>query len=267
MRVDGRKAQRRYSPKIEALEALRMLDAASAGLLPLAAERATLPSTVAPPEGIDASPATWDLALDQADLADLLPSLARVEPADATAAESSPAAVESGLNQMSRYLARTWARAGVPLQQADDCTQAVYATLLQNLGRDEFDRVLSDVGTRGIPQVLSRETEFGPDFFRAIDMVKKRALRQKSHLALDDQVDVAAPVGSDGASEGWKGALQEAISRSLNTREADLIQATLMGFSPAEIASQWGVAPKTVSNEKTRALAKLRTALIADLDA
>jgi DNA-binding CsgD family transcriptional regulator len=34
-----------------------------------------------------------------------------------------------------------------------------------------------------------------------------------------------------------------------------------MGKTPAEIADQWGVAPKTVSNEKTRVLQKLRLAL------
>ena len=34
-----------------------------------------------------------------------------------------------------------------------------------------------------------------------------------------------------------------------------------MGKTPAEIAQQWGVAPKTVSNEKTRVLQKLRDIL------
>ena len=54
---------------------------------------------------------------------------------------------------------------------------------------------------------------------------------------------------------------KEAIEKKLNPREAALIQDTLMGKTPAEIASQWGVAPKTVSNEKTRVLQKLRLAL------
>jgi DNA-binding CsgD family transcriptional regulator len=44
-----------------------------------------------------------------------------------------------------------------------------------------------------------------------------------------------------------------------------VIQETLQGRSPAEIAAQWGIAPKTVSNEKTRAFQKLRDFLIADL--
>ena len=41
-------------------------------------------------------------------------------------------------------------------------------------------------------------------------------------------------------------------------REASLVYDTLMGKTPAEIALQWGVAPKTVSNEKTRVIQKLR---------
>ncbi len=47
----------------------------------------------------------------------------------------------------------------------------------------------------------------------------------------------------------------------MNPREAALIEDTLMGKTPAEIAVQWGVAPKTVSNEKTRVIQKLRAAL------
>jgi DNA-binding CsgD family transcriptional regulator len=38
-----------------------------------------------------------------------------------------------------------------------------------------------------------------------------------------------------------------------------------MGKTPSEIALQWGVAPKTVSNEKTRVIQKLRDALVAEM--
>jgi DNA-binding CsgD family transcriptional regulator len=48
----------------------------------------------------------------------------------------------------------------------------------------------------------------------------------------------------------------------LGPREAALIAAMLAGQTPAEIAAQWGVASKTVSNEKTRAPHKLRDSLV-----
>ncbi len=264
MKGEGRKTRRRsYSPKVEALEALRLLDAAAPALAPLTVDHAPLPATpvpiAPPPPSPSAGHDAWDAALGQTALADL------IAPRGASTAPPDASSVNSGLNQLNRYLSRAWSRAGIPVQQHDDCTQAVYATMLQNLGRTGFDQLLADVGQNGVREVLSRETSLGPDFFRAVDMVKKRAMRQRSHLALDDQNDLAAPLGSDGAAESWRGALQEAIARSLNPREADLIQATLKGYSPAEIASQWGVAPKTVSNEKTRALQKLREALVAEL--
>jgi DNA-directed RNA polymerase specialized sigma24 family protein len=141
--------------------------------------------------------------------------------------------------------------------------------MLQNLGRPGFDRLAGSVGRQGVRVVLNRDTPDGPDFFRAIDMVKKRAQRERAFQPLDERVaDLAAVSGSDGASESaaWRGALDDAIDHHLNAREASLIRDTLLGKSPAEIAHSWGVAPKTVSNEKTRALHKLREALTADLD-
>ena len=73
----------------------------------------------------------------------------------------------------------------------EDCSQAVYTTMLQQLGRDQFDALISDVGHSGIKDVFSRETNEGLDFFRAVDMVKKRALRERVYQSLD-AVDVPA---------------------------------------------------------------------------
>jgi RNA polymerase sigma factor (sigma-70 family) len=205
------------------------------------------------------SEAAWDAALDSAHLSDLL------APDD----QPSEAEIASGLSQLNRYLSRAWFRGGIAVQLQDDCTQAVFETLLQNMGRPGFDRLAGEVGRHGVREVLNRDTADGPDFFRAVDMVKKRAQRERSHQPLDERVaELAAVSGTDGASESatWRGALNDAIDHHLNAREASLIRDTLLGKSPAEIASSWGVAPKTVSNEKTRAIHKLREALTAELD-
>lgn len=265
MQGEGRKPRRRYSPKVEALEALRMLDAAATGLLPLAAEFGASTESIATTGSLAPVHAAWDVALDHADLFTTPAGDSRPVEVATAPVQDDPEALQAGLRQMSRYLARSWARAGIGPQHFEDCSQAVYTTLLQQFGRDGFDQTLAEIGRHGIPKILNRDTERGPDFFRAIDMVKKRTLRQKSHLALDDQFDLPESAGADGASADWRGALNDAITRSLNAREADLIQATLQGFSPAEIATRWGVAPKTVSNEKTRALGKLREALCAEM--
>ena len=259
MKREG-KRRRSYRPTLEALEALRLLSSATQSLPELAVERDVVSGTAAIP--LDAptsvgSDAVWDEVLTQSRLADFLaPELSR-SPIDAHD-------LQAGLTQLNRYLSRAWYRAGVASQMHDDCSQAVFVSLLQNLGRDRFDRMVGDIGRLGIKDVLSRETPEGPDFFRAIDTVKKRAQRERTYQPLDS-IDVPdAPNGED-ARALWRGALQEVIDQSLTPREASLVYDSLEGKTPAEIAQAWGVAPKTVSNEKTRVIQKLRDALVTDL--
>ncbi len=75
------------------------------------------------------------------------------------------ATIRDGLSQLNRYLGRAWSRAGIAPQQHEDCTQAVYETLLEQLGRTGFDHLASDVGQHGVRVVLNRDTSEGPDFF------------------------------------------------------------------------------------------------------
>ena len=233
---------------MEALEALRLFSGAAASLPGVAIDSGTMQAPLASPSPTSSSN-TWDAAL--VNLLGPSPSLV------------SPQTFQAGLTQLDRYLATTWARAGITPQRGEDCTQAVYLTLLENLGRDRFDHLAADVGQFGIREVLSRETADGPVFFRAIDTVKKRAQRERSVQSLDQVAEI--PSAQSTEPTHWRDALHEAISLTLNPRETAVIQETLQGRSPAEIAAQWGIAPKTVSNEKTRAFQKLRDFLIADL--
>jgi DNA-directed RNA polymerase specialized sigma24 family protein len=260
--------RRSYRPTVEALEALRLLSSALQSAPDLPAVGAVLTSAPTPlAHELPGPGEAWDAALDQThlDLADLLGPTTQ----DRTAAVPQPDLgaqgrdVQAGLMQLNRYLGRAWFRAGIPVQHHDDATQAVYVTLLQNLGRDRFDALAADIGRLGIRDVLSRETPEGPDFFRAIDTVKKRVQRERTYQPID-AVEVASPAPGEDALALWRSALQEVIDQSLTPREASLVYDTLMGKTPAEIAQQWGVAPKTVSNEKTRVIQKLRDALVTD---
>ncbi len=272
-----KRKQRRYSPTVERLEEVRLLSAATQAhpLASLAAEHdmlSDLPGAVSH-LGVGAHPfssATWDAALEQTDILGSAEASSPLAPSAETTASSAISAgpqatvdlkaLNSGLTQLNKYLSRAWYRAGISPQLHDDSSQAVYATLLQNLGRSSFDSLIADVGHSGIKDVFTRETSEGLAFFRAVDMVKKRVQRERVHQSLDS-VDVAGPIDSHGPGGSRRQALLEAIERTLSPREAALIRDTLMGKSPAEIADEWGVAPKTVSNEKTRVLQKLRLAL------
>lgn len=268
---EKRRTRRSYRPTVESMEALRLLSSAApaAPLTGFTAEHHALPepATPAPPPNHDlgaVSSETWDAALVQTHLADLLSGRVRVStPVDSAQPVKTldPADLASGLNQLDKYLTRSWYRAAIPAQLHEDCSQAVYATLLQHLGRDRFDGLIADVGHSGIRDVLSRETNEGLDFFRAVDMVKKRAQREKTHQSIDLMDLPASPANTQ--MKAWREALREAIDHSLSPREASLINETLMGRTPAEIALSLGVAPKTISNEKTRVIQKLREVLRA----
>jgi RNA polymerase sigma factor (sigma-70 family) len=275
-----KRRNRRYSPTVERLEAMRLLSSATEAhpLTSLAAQHDVhKDSTGAAPDlaGIAhaVSSATWDAALVQTELADIFGPAAGSTTATNSAgsatstnvsasasATADTQALTSGLTQLNKYLSRAWYRAGISPQLHDDSTQAVYATLLQNLGRGNVDSLITDIGNSGIKDVFTRETSEGLAFFRAVDMVKKRAQRERIHQSLDS-IDVASAADDQSETASQRVALQEAIEKKLNPREAALIQDTLMGKTAAEIASQWGVASKTVSNEKTRVLQKLRLAL------
>ena len=262
MSGENRGSKRAYRPRLEGLESLQLpsglaqtpvdVGAALGVALPLSSTQVPTSTTDPGLAVASALVSAWDDAIVASQLEGLFGS-------NLSTTDSST--LSSGLVQLDRYLARAWFRAGISPQQHDDCTQAVYTTLLQTMGRDQFDQLVSDVGQFGIRDVLSRETADGPDFFRAIDSVKKRAQRERNYQPLDT-VDAAYLNQSGDSNTDLKATLQEAILSSLSPREAALIQATLQGETPAEIAQQWGIAPKTVSNEKTRALQKLRDVLV-----
>ncbi|QDV36013.1 sigma-70 family RNA polymerase sigma factor [Tautonia plasticadhaerens] len=255
---DQRKASRAYRPGVEGLEALRLFSGLVGAPFAIPAEHGEwsssaldldldAPGAIDPGVEIDA----WDAAIDLASPSELLSP----EPGPPAGTAADPEAIRGGLSQLDRYLSRTWARAGLPPQKHDDCTQAVYLSLLKQLSRPGFDELMVAVGVFGIREVFSRERGEGTVFFRAIDATKKRAQRERKLRSLDDGPDnPSAPL----RERDWVDALSEAIDRALSPREAELIRATLAGETPAEIAERWGVAPKTVSNEKTRAYHKLR---------
>ena len=201
------KARCTYRPAVETLDALRLPSGAPQTLPGLAAAYDLFGPTSAPidTQAPAVSDATWDTALVDHELAVVF---------DAAWESVQDEDVAAGLAQLDRYLSRTWS-ARVVLQQHDDCSQAVYATLLLLMGRVRFDQLVGEVGRRGIRNVLNRETQVGPDFFRAVDAVKKRTRCARRFQPLD-AIDVADAARDDETRASWRHALQEAIERTLS---------------------------------------------------
>lgn len=85
----------------------------------------------------------------------------------------------------------------------DDCTQAVYVALLQGMGSRRFDSLMADVDRSGVRPILNRETAEGTAFFRAVDMVKKRAGRERAFRPLEEAATSATTTPqAEGAASG-----------------------------------------------------------------
>jgi RNA polymerase sigma factor (sigma-70 family) len=268
--------RRNYRPGVESLEVLRLLSGArSEHLAALAAGHDVRNDQQSNDNPFDDTSATlnnaaWDAALVESEVADLIAKTTGPTIATSSTVAGSSSTVPagrdgadlvSGLTQLEKYLNRAWYRAGIPTQLHDDNSQAVFTNLLQRMGRQRFETLVSQVGQWGIKDVFNRESSEGVAFFRVVDMVKKRSQRERVYQPLDS-VDAAAISRTQSVTGALEDALREAIALQLNPREASLIRETLLGKTPAEIAEQWGVAPKTVSNEKSRVIQKLREALV-----
>ncbi len=161
----------------------------------------------------------------------------------ATADEISPRAITN----ISRYCTTCWRNARLPEDQWNDCTQEVLTRLLRNLPAKAWDKV------------LAQETDERREFIRAIDAVKKRTQRGRwqSAVAPELVVDAREQVTRDRDDE--RAAVQQAAQRVLSERQQRILALLTDGHNVADIASELAMTPERVSDEKYKAIQKLRT--------
>ena len=163
--------------------------------------------------------------------------------AKADTGEISPKAITN----ISRYCTACWRNARLPEDQWSDCTQEVLCRLLKNLPPTSWD------------QVLGSETEERREFVRAIDAVKKRYQRNRWQSATAPELvaDVRAEQSIDRNDE--RAAVRTAAERVLSARQQDILRLISDGHNVADIASELAMSPERVSDEKYKAIQKLRT--------
>jgi RNA polymerase sigma factor (sigma-70 family) len=161
----------------------------------------------------------------------------------ANADEISPRAVTN----ISRYCTACWRNARLPQDQWGDCTQEVLTRLLRNVPAKSWE------------QVLANETEERREFIRAIDAVKKRCQRGRWQSAalpelVADQRDQETRDRND-----ERDAVRQAAQRVLSERQQRILQLLCDGHNVADIATELAMSPERVSDEKYKAIQKLRT--------
>jgi DNA-binding CsgD family transcriptional regulator len=159
------------------------------------------------------------------------------------ASEISPQAI----NNISRYCTVCWKNARLPQDQWSDCTQEVLCRLLKNVPATSWT------------QVLANETDERREFVRAIDAVKKRYQRGRWQSAPLPELVADAREQSARDRDDDRDAARQIAERVLSPRQNEILRMTSAGHNVADIASELKMAPERVSDEKYKAIQKLRT--------
>jgi RNA polymerase sigma factor (sigma-70 family) len=163
----------------------------------------------------------------------------------AGASEISPRAITN----ISRYCTACWRNARLPPDQWSDCTQEVLTRLLRNLSAKSWE------------QVLGEETEERREFIRAIDAVKKRYQRGRWQSAALPELVADHREHQARERNEEREAVRDAAERVLSSRQQRILRLLCDGHNIAAIANELSMSPERVSDEKYKAIQKLRTYL------
>jgi RNA polymerase sigma factor (sigma-70 family) len=158
------------------------------------------------------------------------------------------------ITNLSRYCTACWRNARIPADYWSDCTQEVFRRLLERLAPATWD------------QALGSDGQERQELLRAIDAVKKRTQRGLK-LAPRPTLLVA---DHRARQERQRAEEREAIAhwarQLLTPRQQRIVQLSLEGWSVQDIARALHLRPERVSDEKYKAIRKLRAHFLQEDD-
>jgi RNA polymerase sigma factor (sigma-70 family) len=156
------------------------------------------------------------------------------------------------VNDISRYCTACWRNARLPADCWGDCTQEVLSRLLQSIDPGSWEAVF-------VPEGAERQ-----EFLRAIDAVKKRTQRQLkrttylNHVVPDRDDKAERTIADD------REVVQLAAQEVLSERQQKILRMSFEGWAVQDMADELGIAPERISDEKYKAIRKLRHQLQVD---
>ena len=166
---------------------------------------------------------------------------------DAKAAGPAPEAV----TDISKYCQVCWRNARLHPDSWPDCTQEVLVRLLQTVEPGKWSTLLKQ-----------DENDDRREFLRAIDAVKKRTQRARKSSGLADEV-ADRRYAPEAARNELHEELEKVSHKVLSQRQQQILRLTCDGWSVPEIADELSTTVERVSDEKYKAIRKLRKELHA----
>jgi DNA-directed RNA polymerase specialized sigma24 family protein len=159
-----------------------------------------------------------------------------------------PAGGGDAVPDVSKYCQACWRNARLPVDLWQDCTQQVLVRLLERVPQAQWAAMLQSDG------------EDKREFLRAIDAVKKRTQRARRFGELAADVAQSADVLARSTRDQWE-AVNTAAEKVLSHRQRRIVELSATGWAVPDIAVELGTTPERVSDEKYKAIRKLRTEL------
>jgi RNA polymerase sigma factor (sigma-70 family) len=163
----------------------------------------------------------------------------------AQASQPEPKAVQD----ISRYCQVCWKNARLDPDRWTDCTQEVFVRLLQTVQPDRWTTLLKQ-----------DENDDRREFLRTIDAVKKRTQRAHKYAGLVDDVADRRNLPASQSQE-QREQVQRAGRMVLTNRQQRIVELTFDGWSIPEIAEELRTSVERVSDEKYKAIRKLKNQL------
>lgn len=160
------------------------------------------------------------------------------------------------IEQIQRYCSTSWRNAGIDRQDWSDCTQQALLELLERVSRSRLAEAIDDASS------LERR-ELNRTVWRAIKRWRRSPKTRPyyEHCAYaEERLD--HPTGADGA---WAEILT-ASRRCLSDRQQRILELTRDGWRVNAIADSLQIPPARVSDDKYKAISKLRSSLGSGLD-
>lgn len=156
------------------------------------------------------------------------------------------AAPSEAIQDISRYCTACWRNARLPADRWGDCTQEVFRRLLDRVPTEEWNRLLGSDG------------EERREFLRAIDAVKKRTQRDARRTTNLVSVVSDSRDSDTRARSVEREAVAQAADELLTDRQKQILQMSFEGWSVHDMADALAMPPERISDEKYKAIRKLR---------
>jgi RNA polymerase sigma factor (sigma-70 family) len=149
------------------------------------------------------------------------------------------------VSDIGRYCTSCWRNARLPVDAWGDCTQEVLCRLLERIPADRWELALQGEG------------EERREFLRAIDAVKKRTQRAR-RFAGDVELTADHRPGAERRLEEDRETVRQAAQELLTPRQQRILQLSFEGWSVQQIGTELALPVERVSDEKYKAIRKLR---------